>query len=167
MTSVLPDVVACGLDIIFCGTAAGAASAQRKAYYAGPGNVFWPTLHRVGLTPHRLKAEDYRSVIQWNLGLTDLAKSVYGADAALKKYDFCARALEDLVRLHKPRIVAFTSKRAAEEYFGSKVSYGLQEKKCAGALTFVLPSPSGLAKGSWDEGHWRQLAKLGATARRD
>lgn len=62
MTRVLPDVVGPCLDIIFCGTAAGKASAQRKAYYAGPGNAFWPTLHKVGLTPHQLKPEEFRSL---------------------------------------------------------------------------------------------------------
>src|SRR5687768_4553063 len=126
MTGVLPDVVAPGLDIIFCGTAAGTASAQRRAYYAGPGNAFWPTLHKVGLTPYLLKPEEFRSVTRWKLGFTDLAKKVFGADTKLKKADFSAKALEELVGLHRPRIVAFTSKRAAEEYFGSKVSYGLQ-----------------------------------------
>ncbi len=39
----------------FCGTAVGNVSAQRGAYYAGPGNMFWPTLHGAGLTPRRLQ----------------------------------------------------------------------------------------------------------------
>jgi TDG/mug DNA glycosylase family protein len=37
---VLPDVLAPNLAIIFCGTAVGSVSAQRRAYYAGPGTVF-------------------------------------------------------------------------------------------------------------------------------
>jgi len=47
---VLPDMLAPGLRIVFCGTAVGSASARRRAYYASPGNSFWPTLFRVGLT---------------------------------------------------------------------------------------------------------------------
>lgn len=50
---ILPDLLAPGLDIVFCGTAVGAESARRRAY-AGPGNAFWPTLAQVGLTPRRL-----------------------------------------------------------------------------------------------------------------
>ncbi len=48
--SVLPDLLAPDLDIVFCGTAVGTASARRGAYYAGPGNAFWPTLFKVGLS---------------------------------------------------------------------------------------------------------------------
>ena len=36
--SVLPDVLAPGLRIVFCGTAVGVTSAQLGAYYARPGN---------------------------------------------------------------------------------------------------------------------------------
>ncbi len=50
---ILPDVLAPGLDIVFCGTGAGAWSARVGAYYGKPGNKFWPTLHAVGLTPRR------------------------------------------------------------------------------------------------------------------
>lgn len=165
MTSILPDVVQPGLDIVFCGTAAGTASAQRRSYYAGPGNAFWPTLYRVGLTPYLLKPEEFRTVLQWGLGLTDLAKGTFGADSALGRADFSAAALEALVLDNKPRIVAFTSKRAGREYFGGKVEYGLQAERCAGALAYVLPSPSGLARKAWDESHWRQLSTLKGTAR--
>jgi G:T/U-mismatch repair DNA glycosylase len=47
---ILPDQLQPGLRIISCGTAAGAASAKKGAYYAGPGNKFWNTLHAIGLT---------------------------------------------------------------------------------------------------------------------
>ncbi|MEZ4771174.1 MAG: hypothetical protein R2844_22490 [Caldilineales bacterium] len=45
--SILPDVLAPGLDIVFSSTAVGNVSALRGATYAGPGNMFWSTLHRV------------------------------------------------------------------------------------------------------------------------
>jgi TDG/mug DNA glycosylase family protein len=40
MDDVLPDVLVPGLAVVFCGNAAGKVSAQRGAYYAGPGNYF-------------------------------------------------------------------------------------------------------------------------------
>jgi len=55
----LPDVLRPGLRVVFCGTAAGAKSAQVRAYYAGPGNQFWATLSRVGLTRRRLAPREY------------------------------------------------------------------------------------------------------------
>nr|HQT26871.1 mismatch-specific DNA-glycosylase [Burkholderiales bacterium] len=57
--SVLPDVLAPDLAVVFCGSAVGAASARRRAYYAGPGNAFWPTLARVGFTPCQLTPDEY------------------------------------------------------------------------------------------------------------
>jgi TDG/mug DNA glycosylase family protein len=89
--SVLPDVLAPGLRIVFCGTAVSATSAQLGAYYAGPGNKFWVTLCKVGLTPRQLRPEEYATITQYGLGLTDLAKSVAGCDAALEDRHFDRR----------------------------------------------------------------------------
>lgn len=71
--SVLRDVLVSDLRIVFCGTAAGFASAKQRAYYAGPGNAFWRTLFEVGLTPRLLEPAQYHIVPQYGLGLTDLA----------------------------------------------------------------------------------------------
>ena len=57
---VLPDVLGTGLNVVFCGTAAGSASAHAGAWYAGPGNKFWGTLHEVGFTPYRLAPSQFR-----------------------------------------------------------------------------------------------------------
>lgn len=37
---ILPDRLGPGLRVVFCGTAAGAVSARKGHYYAGPGNLF-------------------------------------------------------------------------------------------------------------------------------
>ena len=55
----LKDLLAPGLKIVFCGTAAGEVSATRGEYYAGPGNKFWAVLHKIGLTPRRLAPGEY------------------------------------------------------------------------------------------------------------
>ena len=47
MPHTLPDILQPNLKVVFCGTAAGDASAKKRAYYAGPGNRFWKTLHEV------------------------------------------------------------------------------------------------------------------------
>src|SRR5277367_4280040 len=49
----VPDLLAPGLDLVFCGTAPSPASYKARAYYANPGNAFWTTLNAVGLTPER------------------------------------------------------------------------------------------------------------------
>jgi TDG/mug DNA glycosylase family protein len=51
-----------GLDLVFCGTAPSPASFKARAYYANPGNAFWPTLHAVGLTPERLTPQRFHGI---------------------------------------------------------------------------------------------------------
>lgn len=92
---VLPDVLAAGLDIVFCGTGAGARSAAVGAYYAKPGNRFWPTLHTVGLTPRQLAPADYAEVLRYGIGLTDVAKEHVGQDAVIDL------SLVDVAALHE------------------------------------------------------------------
>jgi TDG/mug DNA glycosylase family protein len=157
---VLPDVLAPELDIVFCGTAAGTASARQRAYYAGPGNSFWPTLCAVGLTARQLLPHQYREVLRWNLGLTDLAKQVFGSDSVLARDHFDVARLHGLIEEYRPTMVAFTSKRAAGEFLGRDVGYGLQTEVVASSRLFVLPSPSGAARGYWDVGPWAELALL-------
>jgi TDG/mug DNA glycosylase family protein len=123
--NVLPDVLTPGLIIVFCGSAVGTRSAQRRAYYAGPGNAFWPTLFEVGLTPRRLEPEEYQSITQYGLGLTDLAKTIAGPDRTLSRDHFDREDLSAKLLQFRPRFLAFTSKRAAEEFLGYSVSYGL------------------------------------------
>jgi len=162
--SVLPDVLEPGLAIVFCGTAVGTASAVRRAYYAGPGNAFWRTLFEVGLTSRRLEPEEYRSITVFGLGLTDLAKTISGSDHVLSREQFDAAGLRAKVRRYRPQVLAFTSKRAAEEFLGQPVHYGLLEEKIDETALFVLPSPSGAARRYWDPRHWRDLARMRSAA---
>ena len=157
---VLPDVLRAGLGIVFCGTAAGAASARLGAYYAGPGNAFWPMLQRTGLTPRRLEPAEFRSVIRFGLGLTDLAKTASGSDRDIDAAHFDPERLGRLIARYRPGILAFTSKRAAAEFLGRRSAYGLQRDILGDTRLFVLPSPSGAARGHWDETYWFALARL-------
>jgi len=157
--TILPDVLAHDLDIVFCGTAAGTVSARRGAYYAGPGNAFWPTLFKVGLTPRLLMPEEYPEVVQYGLGLTDLAKTVYGQDHTLRAGNFDRARLRENILEYRPRMLAFTSKRAAKEFLAYPVEYGMQSERIGSTGLFVLPSPSGAARRYWSEAPWYKLAE--------
>lgn len=158
--SVLPDLLAPGLAVVFCGSAVGTASARRRAYYAGPGNAFWRTLSDVGLTPRQMAPEEYKSITKYGLGLTDLAKTVSGSDRVLSEKHFNHTGLRAKMLQYQPRILAFTSKRAAEEFVRHSVDYGLLDETVGETALFVLPSPSGAARRYWNEKHWRELARL-------
>ena len=157
---ILPDLLAPGLDIVFCGTAVGAESARRRAYYAGPGNAFWPALARVGLTPRQLAPEEYAQLLTFGIGLTDLAKHVSGNDDILAHADFDGARLRALIERYQPKLLAFTGKRAAQQFVGRKVAYGLLAERIAATRLFVLTSPSGLACRYWSIEPWAELARL-------
>ena len=160
MADVLPDVIAPGLRLLICGTAAGTESARVRQYYAGPGNKFWKTLHEVGLTPERLQPRDFARLIEYGIGLTDLAKQASGSDADLSAGDMDAARLERLVLTIKPGVLAFNGKQSAKTFLRRNVEYGAQPERIGDTGIFVLPSTSGAASGFWDPRHWRQLASL-------
>ena len=157
---ILPDLLAPGLDLVFCGTAVGAESARRQAYYAGPGNAFWPTLHSVGLTPRRLRPDEYRELLDYGIGLTDLAKEISGNDDILAHSDFDCSRLRALLARYQPRLLAFTGKRAAQQFVGRRVAYGLLAERIGTTRLFVLTSPSGAACRYWSVEPWAELARL-------
>jgi TDG/mug DNA glycosylase family protein len=155
----LSDVIAPGLRVVFCGTAAGSKSARVGAYYAGPGNQFWPTLHRVGLTPCRLVPAEYARLLEYGIGLTDVCKVSSGSDRAVGSRGFDVERLVALLEQNRPAALAFNGKKAGEVVLGRPSGYGPQPELIAGAHVFVLPSTSGAARGFWDERPWRELAQ--------
>ncbi|MBJ7457778.1 MAG: mismatch-specific DNA-glycosylase [Thermoleophilaceae bacterium] len=154
----MPDVLEPGLSVVFCGTAPSAASYASRAYYAKPGNRFWPTLHAVGLTPRLLRPEEFQSVGEYGIGLTDVCKVAWGQDAELAATDFDPESLRAKIERFAPRYLAFTSKRAAAEFLGRPCDYGLTTDRIEETKLFVLPSTSGLATRFWDISHWQDLA---------
>jgi TDG/mug DNA glycosylase family protein len=155
---ILPDVIAPGLRIVFCGTAAGTASAARGAYYAGPGNKFWPTLHAIGLTPRQLAPEEFAGVLEFGLGLTDVCKLASGSDREVGTRAFDVDGLVAKIAANAPRVIAFNGVNAGRAALGAFAGYGRQPAGFAGAEAWILPSTSGAASGFWDPEPWRQLA---------
>ena len=160
---VLPDVLPQGLRIVFCGTAVGTVSAARGAYYAHPQNKFWSALHAVGLTPRRMRPEEYADLPQWGLGLTDIAKHVSGMDRELPRgalgREACA-ALEARIRAAEPRLLAFTSLTGGRRYLGRAAGFGEQPERIGATRVWLLPSPSPTAGWNWEQHKhwWRMLA---------
>lgn len=157
---VLPDVLGPGLGLVFCGSAAGTASARRRAYYAGPGNRFWPTLFDVGLTPHLLAPEEFPTVLRYGIGLTDLTKDQFGEDRTIRRGANDAAELRRKVEHFRPATLAFVGKDAAKAALGrGRIDYGPQPDRIAATRLFVLPSPSGAARAFWDTRWWHSLAQ--------
>jgi len=158
---VLDDLIAPNLKIIFCGTAAGSISAERKQYYAGPGNKFWSIIHKVGLTPHQLSSRDYHDLLKYGLGLTDVVKGQSGNDSAIDFQQSDPASLTEKILKYQPSVLAFNGKKASQVFLGrKKIAFGLQVEVIGTTRLFVAPSTSGAANGYWDQDIWFELAAL-------
>jgi TDG/mug DNA glycosylase family protein len=158
MAAVLPDLLRPGLRVAFCGTAAGTASARAKAYYAGPGNGFWATLHATGLTPVQLAPAEFARLPEFGIGLTDICKVLHGSDAEVGTVEFDVDGLRARVAAAEPGILAFNGKNAARGALEQNVEFGPRDEQIGGAEVWVLPSTSGAARRYWDIEPWRDLA---------
>jgi double-stranded uracil-DNA glycosylase len=159
---VLPDVLRPGLRLVICGSAAGAVSAARGAYYAGPGNKFWRVLAETGLTPRMFGPDEFRDVSSFGIGLTDIVKMASGSDANLPRDANDVGGFINRVRLVQPRIVAFNGKRAAAAFYGVRgrdLAYGPGVALADFPPIWVLPSTSGAASGAWSAEPWHRLAE--------
>ena len=155
---ILPDLLRPGLRLVFCGTAPSRRSAREAAYYAHPGNAFWPTLHAVGITPRRFAPCEFPALLDLGVGLTDLAKHHSGNDDELPHGAFDTEAFAGRIRVHAPGAVAFTSKNAARAWLRHPVDYGWQDEILGATRLYVLPSPSGQARAAWRIEPWQALA---------
>ena len=159
-TPIVPDLLAPGLRLVFCGSAPSLSSARAKAYYANPGNRFWATLHEIGLTPRLLAPKEYPLLLQFGIGLTDVWKYHFGQDAELPKEGGDPAALESKLLQYQPKLLAFTSKNSAQTALGTKVEYGLQDRTIGSTRLYVCCSTSGRARMFWKQSVWDELAVL-------
>jgi len=159
MSEVLPALLRPGLSVVFCGTAAGTASARAKAYYAGRGNRFWSTLYEIGLTPVELAPAEFGRLTEYGIGLTDICKVRHGADAEVGTVEFDRDGLEARIATAEPANLAFNGKNAARGALERNADYGLQSERIGGATVWVLPSTSGAARGFWTIEPWLGLAE--------
>lgn len=161
----LKDVLAKNLDVVFCGTAKGKASARKGFYYAGPGNKFYNVLHLVGFTPYRMESEECYEINRYKIGLTDLVNTEFGNDNEISNESYEVENFIAKMEKYQPKYIAFNSKKGASFILGyhgitKLVNYGLQSKTIGNSKLFVLPSTSGSARRYWDERYWFELKQL-------
>ncbi len=160
---IIEDVLAPGLAVVFCGMAAGPKSAREKTPYVGPNNKFWPTLKQIGLIPADFMPRDFRDLPLHGIGLTDVAKTQWGADSRIAIGRRDVSRLRDSLRQVRPRVIAFVGKTAASHFFGcgtKDLALGRQPDPWESSTVFVLCSPSARAHTHWRPECWHALADL-------
>ncbi|MFO1434624.1 MAG: G/U mismatch-specific DNA glycosylase [Candidatus Competibacteraceae bacterium] len=143
----LPDILAPGLRVLFCGINPGLYSARVGHHFARPGNRFWPTLYAAGFTTHRLIPAQEHELLTYGYGLTNLVARATASAAELTTAELIAggRRLLAKVQQYQPQIVAILGVSAYRTAFSRPLAgIGRQSERLGSTALWVLPSPSGL-----------------------
>jgi TDG/mug DNA glycosylase family protein len=143
----IPDVIAPGLDVLFCGINPGLYSAAVGCHFGRPGNRFWPVLFRSGFTDRLLSPFEQQELLRYGCGVTNLVRRASRAadELAVAELVRGGRALERKLRRYRPRALAVLGLGAYRTAFGARAAgVGRQDDILDGVQLWVLPNPSGL-----------------------
>ncbi|MBC8162466.1 MAG: G/U mismatch-specific DNA glycosylase [Roseiflexaceae bacterium] len=143
----LRDLIAPGLWVLFCGINPGMISGVTGHHFARPGNRFWPALHRSGFTPRQLAPAEERELLDYGLGITNIAPRITAAAAELAAEELRAGglALVEKVLYFQPAVLAVLGITAYRTAFDlPRAVIGRQERLIGVTRVWVLPNPSGL-----------------------
>lgn len=143
----VPDIVAPGLNVLFCGINPGLYSGAVGHHFARPGNRFWPALYGSGFTDRLLSPFEEAELLHFGLGITNLvARSTATADELTgEELTKGAERVREKAERHRPGYVGFLGIGAYRAAFGrSSSQVGKQTETLGGSGVWVLPNPSGL-----------------------
>jgi TDG/mug DNA glycosylase family protein len=142
--SAVPDVLAPGLRLVFCGINPGRRSAAAGAHFANPRNDFWRLLHDASFTPRLFEPAEQFALLDLGFGLTNAALRTTRGSGDLRRSDFAGAAerLSALARDLRPAGIAFVGKAAYAGAFRERPELGLQSRWLGQTWLFVLPSTS-------------------------
>jgi TDG/mug DNA glycosylase family protein len=142
--SAVPDVLAPGLEIVFCGINPGLVSAAAAAHFANPRNDFWRLLHDAGFTPRLYEPSEQFDLLALGIGVTNAAYRTTKGSGDLRRADFVGsrERIEQLGFELRPRAIAFVGKEAYRGTFGERPELGPQLRAIDDVGLFVLPSTS-------------------------
>ena len=143
----VPDLIAPGLSILFCGINPGLYSGATGLHFARPGNRFWRALHASGFTDRVLAPWEADLLLESGYGITALVRRATATAAELRDDEFVAgrRALERKIRRYRPQWVAVLGLGAYRVGFARpRAVVGRQPESIGGSRLWVLPNPSGL-----------------------
>jgi TDG/mug DNA glycosylase family protein len=140
----LPDYLREGLDVVLVGLNPGLYSARVGHYFAFRHNRFWAALSASGLVPEPVGPEDDARLLEWGIGLTDVAKRPTRGIHELTPLEFRrgAKALQEKIAFYKPHVVCFIGLTGYRVCCGARGTPGRRADRFAGAQVFVIPSTS-------------------------
>jgi double-stranded uracil-DNA glycosylase len=142
----VPDVIAPGLRVLFCGINPGLYSGAVGHHFARPGNRFWPVIFHSGFTNRLFAPAEERFLIDLGYGITNIVNRATARADELTVEDLRSGAvlLEQRILQYRPHILAILGLDAYRKAFGRAPVLGRQEQTIAKTLLWVLPNPSGI-----------------------
>jgi TDG/mug DNA glycosylase family protein len=143
----VPDLIAPGLRVMFCGINPGLYSGVTGHHFARPGNRFWPTLYAAGFTPRLLHAQEEHLLLDFGYGITNFVERATASADELSPAELRAGAVALLAKVehYRPRVVAVLGISAYRLAFSRRyATLGEQPEQLGSARLWVLPNPSGL-----------------------
>jgi TDG/mug DNA glycosylase family protein len=144
------DILARGLDVIFCGLNPASSAAIAGHNFSNGTNRFWAVLHLAGFTDVRLQPQKERRLLEYGCGITAvvLRPTKRAAEVSTEEFRQARLGFEAKMRHYAPRSIAFLGKRALSVMIGRPdVEWGRLPAEFAGAMAWLLPNPSGLNRG--------------------
>jgi double-stranded uracil-DNA glycosylase len=145
-----PDILAMGLDVIFCGLNPASSAAAAGHNFSNGTNRFWTVLHLAGFTGVRLQPQDERRLLEYGCGITAVVRrpTKSAAEVSPKEFRETRLGFEAKMRHYAPRSIAFLGKRALSTMIGRRdLEWGRLPTEFAGTMAWILPNPSGLNRG--------------------
>jgi len=144
MQSAVPDVLAPGLSVVFCGINPGRVSAAAAAHFANPRNDFWRLLYAARFTSRLYEPHEQFALLDEGIGVTNAAYRTTPGSGDLRRSDFAGSAerLGQIADELKPGWIGFVGKEAYRGAFGERAELGVQERMLGETRLFVLPSTS-------------------------
>lgn len=142
-----PDILAAGLDAVFCGINPASSAAAAGHNFSTPSNRFWSVLHLAGFTDRRLRPEEERRLLDYGFGITAVVRrpTRKADEVSAEEFRQARPGFEAIMQRYAPRSIAFLGKRALSAMIGqADVDWGRQPTPFAGTMAWVLPNPSGL-----------------------
>lgn len=142
----IPDVIAPGLRVLFCGINPGLYSGATGRHFARPGNRFWKALHGAGLTERLVGPWDDGALLAAGIGITNLVNRATATAVELSADELRDGAvrLRELAERYRPSVVAVVGVSAYRTAFGrAGAVVGPQPERMGPSSLWVLPNPSG------------------------
>jgi TDG/mug DNA glycosylase family protein len=142
-----PDVLAEGLDVVFCGLNPASSAVADGHNFSNRSNRFWSVLNRSGFTDVRLRPDEDRRLIEYGCGITAIVRrsTRRAKEIAAPEFRQARPAFEAKMKYYAPRSIAFLGKRGFANMIGQQnVPWGRYSEQFAGAMIWILPNPSGL-----------------------